>query len=110
MHDTANRELGRILARLKNAPVNLLSGDETWEENVERMKQPGRLTQVDEATYRYFLEVLPPQYQGDHFFAFAEGREPLRLFFRYPVQHFCRQLTWEETREFCAAAGIDSPY
>jgi hypothetical protein len=73
------------------------------------MRQHGRLTQIDEETYRYYLEVLPLQYQGDDFFALAEGWEPLRLFFRFPVQHFCRQLTWEETREFCAAAGISSP-
>jgi hypothetical protein len=93
----------------KNAPINLLSGDEPWEENLDRMGQPGRLTRIDGETYRNFLEVLPPHYQGDDFFAFAEGREPLRLFCRFPVQHFCRQLTWEESREFCAAAGIDLP-
>jgi hypothetical protein len=111
MHDAANRGLEKLLARLKHAPVSYLAGDETREENVGRMRQPGRLTQIDEETYRHHLEVLPPQYQGSDFFAAFDPYvpSPLRLFFRGPVQCFCRQLTEEETRAFCEAAGIGLP-
>ena len=52
---------------------------------------------MHEETYYYFLEVLPPQYQNGNVFAFAEGTEELRVFWRSKGQYFCRQLTWDET-------------
>ena len=64
---------------------------------------------IEEATYRYFLEVLPPHYQADGVFAFAEGREPLRVFIYSYGCYYARQLTWQETEEFCAAAHIPLP-
>ena len=76
---------------------------------IARTSQTGVICAIDEETYDYFLEVLPPKYQG-HGFAFAEGAEPLRYFWHTtPLQFFCRQLTWDETRQFCRLARIALP-
>ena len=82
---------------------------EEWKATIERLSNPGRIADIDEETFFYFLEVLPPKYQSGHFFAFAEGAEELRLFWQADGQYFCRQLTWVETGQFCQLAGISLP-
>ena len=85
--------------------------DEQWKDHVERISVPGRIAEVTEEQYFYWLEVLPPHFQSGSFFAFAEGAEAIRLFWQDGnSRSFVRQLTWEETKEFCRLAHIQLPY
>lgn len=83
---------------------------EEWAALISRTSVPGVVAEIDEETYWYFLEVLPPKYQRGGFFAFAEGAEALRLFWRKGERHFSRQLTWDETQTFCRLASIPLPW
>lgn len=84
---------------------------EKWPALIARIAVPGQIAEIDEETYSYFLEVLPPKYQGGSLFAFAEGAEELRLFWQDRDNHFwVRQLTWDETKTFCRLAGMSFPY
>jgi hypothetical protein len=51
--------------------------------------------------YDYFLDVLPPRWMSGSLFAFAEGITAFRLFWRIKQRYFARQLSFEETQEFC---------
>lgn len=93
------------LATLRTSPVTLLPEGEPWVGTIARISTPGQSAEIDEETYDYFLEVLPPRWMGEGFM-FAEGAESLRYFWKAKEQFFCRPLTWEETVAFCAAAGI----
>lgn len=84
--------------------------DEDWTAMIERIGIPGKIADIDEETFFYFLEVLPPKFQSSNQFAFAEGAEPFRLFWRNGREHFCRQLTWDETKQFCALVRIELPW
>lgn len=84
--------------------------NEEWKELVERISVPGRTAAVTEEDYCYWLDVLPPKFQRGNLFAFAEGAEALRLFWHKVEQYFCRQLTWDETKQFCSLAGISLPW
>jgi hypothetical protein len=83
---------------------------EEWKALIDRISVPGTIAEVDEETYWYFLEVLPPKFMSGSCFAFAEGQEELRLFWKSDKQYFCRQLTWDETAIFCRLAGIPLPH
>ena len=74
------------------------------------MSVADRIAQITEETWYWFLEVLPPKLHGGSWFAFAEGQEPLKIFCRQRGQHFCRQLTWEETWRVCEASGLPRDY
>ena len=76
---------------------------------IPRISVPGVIAEVDEETYDYFLDVLPPKYQRGGHFAFAEGAEAIRLFWRKDQKHFCQQLTEIETQTFCRLAKIPIP-
>jgi hypothetical protein len=89
-------ELSALLARLRAATILPLPPDEPWEEMIKRISTVGVVAEVLEETYDYFLEVLPPHWMGFGF-AFAEGEEALRYFWKSGEKHFCQQLTWEET-------------
>src|SRR4051794_26982689 len=82
---------------------------EEWADMILRIQAPERVAEIDEDTWWYFLEVLPPKFQGGGFFAFAEDTEPLRLFVKRPGRYLARQLTWDETHRFCRLAGIPLP-
>ena len=75
---------------------------------IRRISLP-QIAEIDEETFWYFLEVLPPKYQGSGCFAFAEGAEPLRFFWRRKG-YFCRQLTASETAAFCQLVHIEIPW
>jgi len=77
---------------------------------IARISVAGKIAAIDEETFWYFLEVLPPKYQGGNLFAFAEGAESLRIFWQNGDAYFCRQLTWNETQEFCRLARIPVPW
>lgn len=98
-----------LLMRLQSAEVVPRPNNEEWKTRVERISIPGPIAEVTEEDFFYWLDVLPPKYQRGSLFAFAEGAEPLRIFWRRGGQHFCRQLTWDETKEFCRLARIPLP-
>lgn len=77
---------------------------------IARISVTGTIAAIDEETFFYFLEVLPPKFQHGNLFAFAEGAESLRVFWRKGDVHFCRALTWDETEEFCRLARIPIPW
>lgn len=102
--------LSALLAALRSAPIVPRPPDENWPALMARTAQHGVVCAIDKETYDYFLNVLPPKYMGQGF-AFAEGAEPLRWFWRANAeQFFCRQLTWDETKEFCCLAHISLPW
>ena len=102
--------LQALLAALCSEPIIPRPPNEEWSAMIARTGQASVVCEIDEETYDYFLEVLPPKYMGRGF-AFAEGAEPLRYFWHVkPDQFFCRQLTWDEAREFCRLAGIAVPW
>lgn len=72
-------------------------------------ESPGRLIEIDEETYWWFLEVLPPHYFDGNRFCFAEGFTPFHFFFRRGTRYFVRLLTWEETHAFCLLAQVPPP-
>lgn len=83
---------------------------EEWSETINRMHVTGRVNEITNETYWYFLEVLPPKLMRSNFFAFAEGQEPLTLFWEASGKHYCRRLTDEETNRFCEASGLSKNY
>ncbi len=102
--------LDAYLAHLRAAECVPRPDDEPWPALIARICEPGRVAAIDPKTFDYFLNVLPPKYQGDATFAFAEGAEPLRLFWQAGGHFFCRQLTWEETALFCQRSSTAFPY
>lgn len=99
-----------LVAQLQAAEIVPRPEDESWKAMIDRISIPAKIASIDEETYWYFLEVLPPKYQRGNLFAFAEGAEPLRLFWQRGDAYFCRQLTWDETKEFCRLACISLPW
>ena len=77
---------------------------------IDRISVTGAIAAIDVETFFYLLEVLPPKFQQGSLFAFAEGVEPLRVFWRKGDAHFCLALTWDETQEFCRLARIPVPW
>jgi hypothetical protein len=105
---TAN--LLSFLAALRSGPIVPRPPNEEWAAMIARTARAGVICEIDEEIYDYFLDVLPPKYLGRGF-AFAEGAEPLRYFWHVnPASYFCRQLTWDETQEFCRLAEIPVPW
>jgi len=99
--------LGVFLIRLKDpgsTPVVPRPNDEDWPQMIARTTVPGRICQVDEETYDYFLDVLPPRWMGRGF-AFAEGGDDIRLYWKVAGHFYCRQLSAEETDEFYRLIG-----
>jgi hypothetical protein len=107
----ANRvALSQLLARFHQTDKALgFTAGEPWADLIRRISTPGVAAEVSDETYDHFLDVLPPKWMG-HGFAFAEGEEPLRLFWKGGGKFYCLQFTWEETVSFCAAAGIPTPH
>ena len=84
--------------------------DEDWVSMIERTTTPGKIHEITEGDYCYFFHVLPPKLIGGSRFAFAEGDEPLRLFWKRRDRYFCRQLTRSETHQLCDATGLPRDY
>ena len=63
--------------------------------------EAGKIAQIDQKTYWYFLELLPPRWMDGNWFAFGEGSGPFRLFWQTKDEYFVRELTDSETRIFC---------
>ncbi|MBI1826052.1 MAG: hypothetical protein HY287_02470 [Planctomycetes bacterium] len=71
--------------------------------------KPGRVKEIDEETYWWFLEVLPPHYFDGWDFCFAEGFMPYLFFFVRRGRYYVRQLTNDETHRFCQLGNIPLP-
>ena len=99
-----------LVTQLQAAEIVPRPDNEEWTAYVERISVPDRIAEVTEDDYFYWLEVLPPKYQRGSLFAFAEGAEALRIFWHKGEAYFCRQLTWDETKEFCRLARIPVPW
>jgi hypothetical protein len=89
--------------------TNLPDG-ETWEEMIARVLVENAIHEINDDTYFYFLDVLPPKWFNGNLFAFGEGQEPLRLYCRNYPQYFCRQLTEDQTDQFCQTVGLPKTY
>lgn len=98
--------LAAMLHWLKSLPATASHGGEAWSAMIVRIRRTGIVHEIDEATYQYFLEVLPPVWIGAGGFAFAEGNEPVRLFWSEGPVFRVRQLTAVEHATFCALAGL----
>jgi hypothetical protein len=103
--------LSELIARLRQGDFVPRPENEDWTKMIERTGTAGQICLIDGETYDYFLEVLPPRWMGMGCgFAFAEGDEALRLFWAANTadgrQYFCRQLTDDETTQFCRLARI----
>jgi hypothetical protein len=104
--------LAEYLAGLKvGEAVPLPPVGEEWVDHVRRICPEGRIAEVSEEQYYYWLEVLPPHWLNGSHFCFAEGAEAFRLFWRdRPTgRYFARQLSWDESLRFCELAGIPRP-
>jgi hypothetical protein len=84
--------------------------EEDWYALVDRIGVPGRINEITEDAFRYFLYVWPPRLLGDDHFGFAQADEPLRLFWTTNGRFFCRQLTRQETNRLCDASGLPREY
>lgn len=101
--------LHSYIAQLRSVVlVSALPAGETWKDMMRRIKMTFMAHEIKHEAFMHFLEVLPPHWQG-HGFAFAEGAEPFRYFWELAGRYYVRQLTWEETGEFCRLARIPKP-
>lgn len=85
-------------------------GDEAWERTIERISDSNRVAEITEDTWLYFFEVLPPKILRGRWFGFAEGQEPLRIFFVRDGRCFCRQLTEEQSVRVCELTVLPKDY
>src|SRR5437868_1811439 len=51
--------LGEFLARIQQVETSPCPAAEEWADLINRISVPGRIAEVTEDTYWYFLEVLP---------------------------------------------------
>lgn len=105
----AHRTLGEFVAFLRQAEIVPRPEGEEWGAMIARIHVPGKIAEIDQETYDWFLECLPPKYMNCGLFAFAEGAEEIKLFWSRKGQYFVRPLTWDETEEFCRLTGIPFP-
>lgn len=101
--------LPAFIQELRGGDIVPLPANEAWHDMIQRVCVPARVAEIDEETYDWFLECLPPKYMGTGF-AFAEGAEPLKYFWRHAGRYYVRQLTEEETATFCRLAQIPLPH
>ncbi len=105
----AHRKLAEFVAFLRQAEIVSRPDAEEWPAMINRIHVTGKIHEIDEETYFWFLECLPPKYQNGGLFAFAERAEPFSLFWSRGAKFFVRPLTWDETQEFCRLAHIFLP-
>jgi len=69
-------------------------------------RRTGIVHETNEETYDHFLDALPVRYMRGSLFCFADGCNPLTLFFRRQGRHFVRPMSEDETDAFCLLADI----
>ena len=116
-HSPAQSEtLTGLLTKLSAGNADQMPDVETWEQIIRRIHVTGRIHRITEEVFDYFLEVLPPRWMRGPYFAFAEGADPLQLFwFRErqeseATEHFTRKLTDDEIDQFCKLSRIPRDY
>ena len=98
--------LKSYLEELTEGEAAPLPADNTWEATMEWMQHGSGPAEIDEETYFWFLEVLPPRIMVGHYFCHAEGMEPFRLFWKRNGCYFVRSLDWRHTKTLCRLARI----
>lgn len=83
---------------------------EQWGELINAMNS-GEEVRVPDWFWYYFLEVLPPKYQGNGFFIFAEGAEAPTVFGgRSTADRRVQQFpSWAACRQHLAKYGVELP-
>jgi hypothetical protein len=105
-----------FIGRLTTGDSEPIPADETWEQMIQRINVAGRIHRITEEVFDYFLEVLPPRWMRGNHFAFAEGADPLQLFWSRRAQsaqsdeHFTRQLLALEIDQFCHLTRVPRNY
>lgn len=103
--------LPQVYADLMVAPhITNQPPDEDCLALIERLSVPGRINEITQDAYSYFLHAWPPRLFGGKRFCYAHGDEPLRLFWISNGRCFCRQLTRNETNRLCDASGLPREY
>ena len=90
---------------MADEPADLASPDLSLDEMIPLTNQEGRTVRINEETWWYFLEVLPPRWMSGSAFAFTEGYDRFRLFWERSGEYFVRQLTEEQSDRFCQLTG-----
>ena len=102
------------MVKLTTGEQEPLPENEAWADMIRRIHVEGRIHRVKEETYFYFLEVLPPKWMSGRAFAFAEGQDPLQLYWfrgRDPdLEYLTRQLTDDEIDRFCRFVRLPRDY
>jgi len=80
--------------------------NEKWSDMIARINVPGRVVEVAGETYDYFLEVLPPRFMRGWMFAFAEGEEPLTIFWQKDCKFYARRLSDQEHDQACGRVPL----
>jgi hypothetical protein len=109
---TASRT--EIFNELHSGNVAFTATAETsWEDKIHMMDSR-QIVEITEEDYYYWLELLPPKLMARGFFCFAEGQEPLTIFWAAAREgrkpYLCRRMTWDQTFRFCDAIGISKCY
>ena len=90
---------------MADEPADHASPDLSLDEMIPLTNQEGRTVRINEETWWYFLEVLPPRWMSGSAFMFCEGYDRFRLFWQRSHQYFVRLLTEEQTETFCQMTG-----
>ena len=96
LESTNDSQLWRWMVELTQGDAVPLDSDDSppWFE-------AGVVCEISVETYFDFLELLPPRWMLGSVFMFGEGTGPFRLFWRRSACCFARELTADETRQFC---------
>lgn len=98
--------LTAFLRYLKTGNSMPIPEGEGWSDMIRRTTVQGALCEVTEENYDYFLDVLPPRWIGQGGFAFGEGADYVRLFWKSKEKCYSRQLTADENRIFSRLVRI----
>jgi hypothetical protein len=110
-HAHPTESLHDYLCKLtSDVPAEPKPEGEAWPEMIARISVTGRIAQISDGVWEYFLDVLPPRLMGRNYFCFAEGQEPLRIFWRQRGACFVRQLTRAESNRVCDLSGLPRDY
>lgn len=111
MSDTfaPNARLNALILEFATGDILAQPDGELWADTINRINS-GRIAEVTEETWFWFLECLPPKLQRGSWFAFAEGQEELKFFWCRQGRHYARQLTWEQSFQLCDATGLRKNY
>ena len=60
----AHCNLAEFVAFLRQAEIVSPPDGEEWKSLIDRISVPGRIAAINEETFWYFLEVLPPKYRA----------------------------------------------